>query len=151
MAVNEKTRKQSRIMNYLDESYQEVRKVSWPTRNQAVRLTFLVLGFCLAAAIFIGAFDFIFFSGYKALTQYANTVVPAAATADPVNVTTGAEQPITAGGVEATTASGQPVNVTTVPVSSTAGSVSGQPITVTTEPVTPAGTTPAATAPKTSN
>ena len=116
MAGNEKTRKQSPILNYLDESYQEVRKVSWPTRNQAVRLTFLVLGFCLVAAIAVGAFDFAFFTGYKELTKYANTVVPPAVEST-ANVSTGAQQPINVNNVEATTADGQTVKVNAEPVS----------------------------------
>ncbi len=114
MAGNEKNRKNSALLNYFQESYQEVRKVTWPTKNQAVRLTFLVLGFCLVAAIIVGAFDFAFFTGYKELNQYANTVVPPVET--PVDVTTTPSQPINVGTVDATTADGQPVTVTTEPV-----------------------------------
>lgn len=43
---------------YVQESFQELRKVTWPTKQQAVRLTALVLGFCFVATIILGIIDF---------------------------------------------------------------------------------------------
>ena len=38
----------------------ELRKVSWPTRQQAQRLTVIVLVTMLVMALFLGGLDFIF-------------------------------------------------------------------------------------------
>jgi preprotein translocase subunit SecE len=42
------------------EAQVELRKVTWPTREEALRLTLIVLGFTLAAMIFLGALDILF-------------------------------------------------------------------------------------------
>ncbi len=52
---------------YLRESYEEFRRVTWPTKNQAIRLSAIVLSFVLISAVFIGAIDFIFNLGYTKL------------------------------------------------------------------------------------
>jgi preprotein translocase subunit SecE len=36
----------------------ELRKVTWPTRREAVRLTIMVIVVCLAVGIFLGAIDY---------------------------------------------------------------------------------------------
>ena len=36
----------------------ELRKVVWPTRREAIRLTIMVLAVCLAVGIFLGALDY---------------------------------------------------------------------------------------------
>ena len=132
MPAKGKNLRNNPIVNYFEESYQEIRKVSWPTRTQAIRLTFLVLGFCFVAAAIIGAIDYGFSEGYMDLKRYSDTVVPPAAVESPVTTTTGAEQPINVTGA---TANGQPIKV------NASGVQSGQPITITptvTTPVTPA-------------
>lgn len=53
--------------SYIQQSFQELRKVTWPTKQQAVRLTLLVLGFCLVATIILGVLDFSLNQGYRAL------------------------------------------------------------------------------------
>lgn len=60
------------IKNYVVGSYQELRKVTWPTRNQALKLTAIVLGFCLFMALVIGIFDGLFNAGYKYLLTLAS-------------------------------------------------------------------------------
>ncbi|MBD3327871.1 preprotein translocase subunit SecE [Candidatus Peregrinibacteria bacterium] len=57
--------------NYFQESYQELKKVSWPTQKRAIRLTILVLGFVLVTAIFIGILDYVFGFGYRQLIDLA--------------------------------------------------------------------------------
>lgn len=47
------------ITGYLRESLEELRHVRWPTRNQAIRLSAIVLGFTIASALVFGAFDFL--------------------------------------------------------------------------------------------
>lgn len=53
------------VAQYLRESFSELNKVTWPTKNQAVRLTLIVLGFTLVIAIFIGLLDLIFNYGFE--------------------------------------------------------------------------------------
>lgn len=48
------------IVRYLKETRAELRKVSWPTREQATNLTIIVLAVTVAMAIFLGAVDFLF-------------------------------------------------------------------------------------------
>ncbi|GEM_PF-222738 len=66
----------STLLNYFQESFQELKKVTWPTRNQAIRLTAIVLGFCFVAAAVMGVLDLAFNQGYRLLVNYAGKVVP---------------------------------------------------------------------------
>jgi preprotein translocase subunit SecE len=50
----------SRLGEYLKETKAELKHVSWPTKNQAVLFTVIVVVFSIAVAIFLGAFDYIF-------------------------------------------------------------------------------------------
>ncbi len=50
----------ARIKNYFKESYNELRKVNWPTKNETINLTLVVVGFSLAIAIFLGFLDMLF-------------------------------------------------------------------------------------------
>ncbi len=84
------------VLNYFQESYEELKKVTWPTRNQAMRLTFIVLGFCFSAALLMGVLDFGFNYGYRSLVLYAEKIVPRKVEAPPVkvdNVQTSVEKP----------------------------------------------------------
>jgi preprotein translocase SecE subunit len=63
--------KKNPIIEYFQESFQELKKVSWPTRNKAVRLTMLVLAFCVVAAVVIGAMDALFSYGHRKLVDMA--------------------------------------------------------------------------------
>ncbi len=38
----------------------ELKKVVWPTRDEAIRLTIVVIGVCTAVGLFLGAADYIF-------------------------------------------------------------------------------------------
>lgn len=55
------------LTTYLRESYEEFKRVTWPTRNQAIRLSGIVLSFVLASAILIAALDYGFNLGYQYL------------------------------------------------------------------------------------
>lgn len=48
------------ISRYLRETRGELRKVTWPTREEAWRLTLIVLGVTAAFAIFLWAMDSVF-------------------------------------------------------------------------------------------
>ena len=47
------------ITTYINEAIQELELVRWPTRQQAVRLSVVVLVFTLASAAVFGLVDFI--------------------------------------------------------------------------------------------
>ncbi len=49
--------KKSRFAFILD-IISELRKAVWPTRQEAVRLTVMVIGVCAAVGIFLGAIDY---------------------------------------------------------------------------------------------
>jgi preprotein translocase SecE subunit len=57
-----------RFRRYLDESWSELKKVSWPTRQQTINLTVLVFIVSLAVGVFISIFDFIFTQGLTLLS-----------------------------------------------------------------------------------
>jgi preprotein translocase subunit SecE len=50
----------SRIQRFVQDSWQELKKVNWPTPQQARNLTIMVLAVSTAVAIFISAFDYVF-------------------------------------------------------------------------------------------
>jgi len=51
----------SKLVQFLKEVRVELAKVSWPTRNQTVLYTLVVIGISLFMAAFLGLLDF----GYK--------------------------------------------------------------------------------------
>ena len=50
----------SKLGEYLKETKAELKHVSWPTKNQAILFTAVVVVFSLVVAVFLGAFDYIF-------------------------------------------------------------------------------------------
>jgi len=48
------------ISQYIRETRGELRKVTWPTREEAWRLTLIVLGVTFAFAVFLWAMDSLF-------------------------------------------------------------------------------------------
>lgn len=55
------------VSRYFRETRGELRKVTWPTREEAWRLTAIVLAVSLAMAIFLWFFDFIFSGAFELL------------------------------------------------------------------------------------
>ena len=47
------------IMSYLRGSVEELHQVRWPTRQQAIRLSVIVLGFIIVNSIILGVIDVI--------------------------------------------------------------------------------------------
>ena len=45
------------IRQYLTESWSELKKVAWPTRQTVVNLTLIVLGVSIAVGIYIAVLD----------------------------------------------------------------------------------------------
>jgi len=55
----EKAKKQNGIQRYFSETVGELRKVSWPTRQEAVQLTIIVLVVMIFMGLFLGLVDLI--------------------------------------------------------------------------------------------
>ncbi|MBI3589429.1 MAG: preprotein translocase subunit SecE [Candidatus Liptonbacteria bacterium] len=49
-----------KVKNFFNEARQEFRHVNWPTRQEAVKLTAVVIGISLGLGIFLGVFDGVF-------------------------------------------------------------------------------------------
>ncbi len=47
----------NKLITYIQLSYTELRKVTWPTRKQALRLTLIVIAFSVVLAVVVGGFD----------------------------------------------------------------------------------------------
>jgi preprotein translocase subunit SecE len=52
-----------RFRRFIDESWSELKKVSWPTREQTLNLTLLVFLVSFVVGVFISVFDFVFTQG----------------------------------------------------------------------------------------
>ena len=49
-----------KLITYLQEAYIETKKVTWPTRQQTLNYTLIVIALSTAVAVFLGTVDFIF-------------------------------------------------------------------------------------------
>lgn len=52
------------IVRYVKESFAELSHVTWPTRNQAVNISILVVIFVFLSSLVIAGLDFAFNKGY---------------------------------------------------------------------------------------
>ena len=57
------------VVRYMRETRGEIRKVTWPTRQESWRLTAIVLAVTIATAAFLWLFDFIFSGGIQFLIE----------------------------------------------------------------------------------
>ncbi len=51
-----------KIRTFFKEVRQETRKVNWPTKKEATRYTFIVIGISVVVAAILGGIDFVFVS-----------------------------------------------------------------------------------------
>ncbi|HEX8941159.1 MAG TPA: preprotein translocase subunit SecE [Candidatus Limnocylindrales bacterium] len=56
-----------RIRRFIDEAWSELKKVSWPTREQTRNLTVLVFAISIGVGLYITFFDLIFSTAVKPL------------------------------------------------------------------------------------
>lgn len=49
-----------KITTFLKEVKVELKKVNWPTRQETIKYTLIVIGVSLAVMIFLGGLDFLF-------------------------------------------------------------------------------------------
>ena len=50
----------AKLISFLQESKQELLRVNWPSRQDTIRLTLVVIAMSVLVALFLGALDFIF-------------------------------------------------------------------------------------------
>ena len=53
----------TKLITYFKEVKVEVKKVNWPTRQETLRYTLIVIGISVGVAMFLGGIDFIFTAG----------------------------------------------------------------------------------------
>lgn len=58
-------RRELGVIRYLRETRAELKKVTWPTREEAMHLTYIVLGVTVAFAMFLGLLDWIFTQAFQ--------------------------------------------------------------------------------------
>jgi len=49
-----------KITQFLREAYSEMKKVSWPSREQTIQYTTLVIVISISVALFLGVLDYMF-------------------------------------------------------------------------------------------
>lgn len=67
--VSENRLQNNRIVEYLRETWFELRKVSWPTRSEAVNLTIIVAAVTTFLALVLGLLDYIFQTAFALLLR----------------------------------------------------------------------------------
>lgn len=72
-----------RLKLFLQESRRELDRVNWPTRDETIRLTTVVIAISLSIAVFLGAFDYFFLKGVQVVVNLAPVSAPA-----PIQATT---------------------------------------------------------------
>ncbi len=56
----ETAKKPNRFQRWWRETVGELRKVTWPTPREAMRMTYIVLAVMIATGLILGAFDYFF-------------------------------------------------------------------------------------------
>ncbi len=59
--------KNNRVVRYFIESKKEMKKVTWPNKQETTKYTLVVIGVSLAVAAFLGALDYLFSFGLEAI------------------------------------------------------------------------------------
>jgi len=57
------------VAKYLHESFEELKKVTWPSKDMTVKYSVLVVGISLFLAVFLSFFDFLFTMGLEQLVK----------------------------------------------------------------------------------
>lgn len=53
----------NKVVNYVKESYYELKRVQWPNRETTMRLTGMVIGVSLGVGIYIAGLDYVLNEG----------------------------------------------------------------------------------------
>lgn len=60
MAKGATAKKDNALVKYLKETRAELRKVTWPTREETINLTLIVIAVTVTMAVFLGTLDWLF-------------------------------------------------------------------------------------------
>ncbi len=69
MAVVKDKQQESGIQRWFNETRGELRKVVWPSREEALRLTYVVIGISLVMGLLLGAADLLLSTLYGFLVR----------------------------------------------------------------------------------
>ncbi|MEA3450063.1 MAG: preprotein translocase subunit SecE [Patescibacteria group bacterium] len=59
LEINNNIIRMNKLTKYIKGSYEEMKKVTWPTKKETKNYTYLVVGVSLGVAIFLGALDYL--------------------------------------------------------------------------------------------
>jgi preprotein translocase subunit SecE len=59
----------NKIFRYFKESKDELRKVTWPSRKEAIKHTLIVIGVSISVAVFLGLADYLLNLGLEQLIK----------------------------------------------------------------------------------
>lgn len=59
-----------KIITYLKEVRLETKRINWPTREETIKYTLIVIGFMIVTAIFLGGFDYLFINLLRRLVNF---------------------------------------------------------------------------------
>lgn len=57
----------SKLSNYIRETREEIKHVTWPTRKQTLIFMGLVIAVSVAVSAYLGLFDYLFSAGLKSV------------------------------------------------------------------------------------
>jgi preprotein translocase subunit SecE len=60
----------NRVVNYFRETFYELKKVSWPTRSEALNLTTMVIVVTLFLSVVLSIMDWLFEQGFSLIIKY---------------------------------------------------------------------------------
>ena len=64
------------FIQYLKDSYEELKKVTWPTQKETINYTILVVAVSLGVATFLGGLDYIFNFGLENFIELTDNSQP---------------------------------------------------------------------------
>ena len=67
MPKSQSARQPNFIVRFVNETVGELRKVSWPTRDEALRLTAIVMVVLIASSLFLGTIDLLLTEFFRLL------------------------------------------------------------------------------------
>ena len=67
MPKSQSSRQPNFLVRFFNETIGELRKVTWPTRDEALRLTAIVLAVMIVTSIFLGAIDTLLTAAFRAI------------------------------------------------------------------------------------
>lgn len=56
-----------KISNYISETKEEMKQVTWPTKKQTMVFTMIVILISIAVSAYLGLFDYLFSLGLKSI------------------------------------------------------------------------------------